>query len=87
MSKVTIANTDQSLDFDSDQPNLLTFLENNNIEPQFHCREGFCGACRCKLVNGNVEYQQEPLAFVRKGEILLCCATPASDIEIDIPKF
>ncbi|AIY65551.1 class I ribonucleotide reductase maintenance protein YfaE [Pseudoalteromonas piratica] len=87
MCKVTIANTDQSLHFDSDQPNLLTFLEKNQLKPQFHCREGFCGACRCKLNSGQVEYQQEPLAFVRKGEILLCCATPIDDIEIDIPKF
>ena len=87
MTKVTIVNTDQSLEFDSDQPNLLTFLENNKVEAQFHCREGFCGACRCKLVNGNIAYQQEPLAFVRKGEILLCCAKPIDDIEIDIPKF
>lgn len=87
MSKVTVVNTDQSLEFDSDQPNLLTFLEKNKIQTQFHCREGFCGACRCKLVSGKVDYQQEPLAFVRKGEILLCCATPLEDIEIDIPKL
>ena len=87
MPKVTITDLDQSLDYDSDQPNLLTFLESNKITPQFHCREGFCGACRCKLTKGEVAYQQEPLAFVRKGEILLCCAAPQGDIEIDIPKF
>lgn len=87
MSKVTISNTDQSLEFDSDHSNLLTFLEANKINVQFHCREGFCGACRCKLKNGQVEYLQEPLAFVRKGEVLVCCSIPSEDIEIEIPDF
>jgi ferredoxin len=87
MPKITISNSDQSLEYDSDQPNLLTFLEKNNINIQYPCREGFCGACRCKLTQGKVTYQQDPLAFVRKGEVLVCCAKPATDIELEIPKF
>ena len=82
MSKVTVVNTDQSLEFDSDQPSLLTFLEKNKIQTQFHCREGFCGACRAKLCQGSVVYRHEPLAFIRDGEILLCCSTPEGDIAI-----
>ena len=85
MPKVTISNLDQSLEYDSDQPNLLTFLENNKINVQYHCREGFCGACRCRLSKGKIKYIQDPLAFVRKGEILLCCTSPIDDIELDIP--
>ncbi len=62
---------------------LLDYLENNNIAVHFHCREGFCGACRCKLSCGKVVYQQEPLAYVRKGEVLLCCCKPDGAIELE----
>ncbi|MFT6919349.1 MAG: ferredoxin, partial [Cognaticolwellia sp.] len=45
---------------------------------------GFCGTCRCLLKKGTVEYAQFPLAFIGDNEILTCCSTPTSDIEIDI---
>ena len=51
----------------------------------FHCREGYCGACRCKLLSGEVRYITEPLAFVRSGEFLPCCSIPLTDIDIEIP--
>lgn len=81
MTKV-VANR-QTLEFESDSSSLLTFLEKQKIQPQFQCREGFCGACRCQLKQGEVTYSLEPLAFVRKGEILLCCTKPSTDIEIE----
>lgn len=74
------------LSYDGEQSNLLTFLEQHKQSVNFQCREGFCGACRCKLLSGNVRYLQEPLAFVRKGEFLPCCSVPLSDITIEIPK-
>lgn len=72
-------------EFDPASPNLLVSLEQQQFEVNFHCRAGFCGACRCKLVQGEVNYLEEPLAFVRKGEFLPCCSVPATDIEIEIP--
>jgi ferredoxin len=35
-------------------------------------------------VSGNVQYNEEPLAFVRDGEILLCCSKPNGDIRINL---
>jgi ferredoxin len=69
--------------FDSDK-NILNSLDRENIESHYHCRDGFCGACRCKLVKGEVEYRMQPLAYIGQGEILTCCSTPTTDIEIDI---
>lgn len=63
---------------------VLDALERNGIEVQFNCREGFCGVCRTKLLTGNVEYLVDPLAFIDDDEILSCCTTPKSDIEIKI---
>tara|TARA_B110001454_G_C12598382_1_gene383370 strand:+ start:370 stop:627 length:258 start_codon:yes stop_codon:yes gene_type:complete len=64
--------------------NILNTLERENIESHYHCRDGYCGACRCKLLKGAVSYPLAPLAFIREDEILTCCAQPASDIEINI---
>lgn len=61
---------------------LLESLELENIEVHYHCREGFCGACRSKLLNGKVKYLTDPLAFIDDDEILPCCCQAVEDIEI-----
>ena len=63
--------------------NVLNALERENIETHYHCRDGFCGACRCKLIKGSVKYINEPLAYIDDGEFLTCCAYPTSDIYIE----
>lgn len=63
---------------------ILESLEKNGIHPHYHCREGFCGACRTKLIEGSVEYTTDPLAFIDDDEILPCCCIPKSDIHIQI---
>ena len=64
---------------------LLHSLERANIECHYHCRDGFCGACRVTLNQGEVHYPNgDPLAFVGDNEILPCCCIPQSDIDITI---
>jgi ferredoxin len=83
--KISVNGERLNTDFNTLTDNtLLDYLESNKIEVHYHCREGFCGACRCKLVKGCVNYKIEPLAFIRPGEILLCCATPATDIDLEL---
>lgn len=70
----------------SDSPTdgtLLDALEEAAVEVHYHCRNGFCGACRTKLKSGSVVYINEPLAFVRPGDILPCCCVPSSDLDIE----
>ncbi len=75
----------KTIDYDPQAKTLLNCLENAGVEVHYHCRDGFCGACRVKLVNGQIEYPNgEPLAFVGNGEILPCCCIPSSDIELEI---
>ena len=63
--------------------NLLECMESHNVEVHYHCRDGFCGACRISLNKGQVCYPQgEPLAFIGEGEILSCCCVPTTDIDI-----
>lgn len=69
--------------FEKQDKNILECLENAGIDVHYHCRDGFCGACRVTLECGNIIYPQgEPLAFVGEGEILTCCSLPTTDIKI-----
>lgn len=87
MTKVRVLRQEQvesEFDYQSNDKTLLNSLLTNQVDVLYHCREGFCGACRCKLKSGDVTYINEPLAFVRRGEILTCCSQPTSDIEIEL---
>jgi ferredoxin len=69
--------------FQESDKNLLVCLENADVEVHYHCRDGFCGACRVTLVEGEIYYPNgEPLAFIGNGEILTCCCIPKSDIKL-----
>ena len=64
---------------------LLECLESADVNVHYHCRDGFCGACRVVLSSGEINYPQgEPLAFVAENEILPCCCVPVTDINLVI---
>lgn len=83
-ASITLADNSQCIEFSTGCPSVLHCLESHQIEVAFQCREGYCGACRATLVSGKVDYNEEPLAFVRDGEILLCCCKPNGDIHIKL---
>lgn len=64
---------------------LLETLEADGVKVESHCRSGFCGACRTKVVKGNVAYLIEPLAFINDDECLPCvCKSASPDLTIQI---
>jgi len=63
---------------------ILESLESAKINVQYHCREGYCGACRTTLIEGDVEYTTAPLAFIDDNEILPCCCKAKSNLKINI---
>lgn len=62
---------------------ILETLENAGLEPEYHCRDGHCGACRCKLVSGEVEYVGFAMAYTQDQEILPCISKAKTDIKIE----
>jgi len=64
---------------------LLETLESDGVNVESHCRGGYCGACRTKIVKGSVTYLTEPLAFIDDDECLPCiCRSASSDLTIQI---
>ena len=55
----------------------------------YECRNGDCGLCKCTLLQGQVDqgpYQRSALSDAERarGEVLMCCATPTSDLAIEV---
>lgn len=63
---------------------VLTLLEKDKHVTKAECRNGFCSACKCRLIEGKIEYETYPLAAHNSDEILICCAIPLTEIEIQI---
>ena len=62
---------------------ILTELEAHNVLINYSCRQGHCGSCILKLVEGDVLHQ-ECLVPRSEGEILACQSKPTTDIKITI---
>jgi len=55
----------------------------------YDCRAGGCGLCKCTVLNGRVDpgpYQRAALtdAMRAQGQVLMCCAVPLEDLEIEV---
>jgi NAD(P)H-flavin reductase/quinol-cytochrome oxidoreductase complex cytochrome b subunit len=58
------------------------------VKLPFECRNGGCGVCKATLTYGSVELEAHQSGILSAeeraaGKILLCCATAASDVEIE----
>ncbi|MBA4502348.1 class I ribonucleotide reductase maintenance protein YfaE [Marinobacterium marinum] len=65
---------------------LLDALEAQKIPAPYNCRGGYCGCCKLKLLEGEVDYVQDSLVDLKEGEILACCCRPRSHIEVALPE-
>lgn len=70
-----------------DETILDAALRDNRIYP-YGCRSGVCGACKCTLVSGDVDYgDYEDFALSEEekeaGKMLICQAIPLSDVVFD----
>jgi CDP-4-dehydro-6-deoxyglucose reductase len=55
----------------------------------YGCRDGACGTCKAKVIDGRVDHgkaQEHSLPLVERdaGNVLTCCAKPLSDIVLEV---
>jgi ferredoxin-NADP reductase/ferredoxin len=63
---------------------LLEFAEACDVPVRWSCRVGVCHNCQTGTISGSVKYDPEPLDRPGEGDVLICCATPLSKIELDL---
>ncbi len=59
-----------------------------DVNLPYECRNGGCGVCKCSVLQGKVDpgmYQPNALSAqeLAEGKVLMCCATPLDDVEIE----
>ena len=72
---------------ENDDGCLLETMEKSGVMPEYHCRDGHCGACRCKLVSGQVHYLGFAMAFIQPDEILPCICQARSDLQLEQVRY
>jgi CDP-4-dehydro-6-deoxyglucose reductase len=85
--QVTLQPGGKSFAMASDETVLSAAIEAGYNLP-YGCRNGACGACKGKVVSGEVDYgehQKNALTEAEKqaGQALFCCARPLSDLVIE----
>jgi ferredoxin-NADP reductase/MOSC domain-containing protein YiiM/ferredoxin len=82
--KVSFARSGLDVPWSSTYQNLLEFAEACAVPVKWSCRTGVCHNCECALIGGSVRYDPEPLEPPAEGNVLICCATPQTEVELDL---
>ena len=63
---------------------VLDLADSCDVPTRWSCRTGVCHTCVTPLLSGQVGYRPDPLEPPADGEVLICCAQPASDLVLDM---
>ena len=84
--KITIASSKESFPADNNETILGSALKHGHNFP-YGCRNGACGSCKGKLIEGKIHYQNEVTGIseqeISEGYALFCQAVPESDVIIE----
>ena len=81
---VSFTRSGLTVPWDSRFASLLEFAEACDTPVKWSCRVGVCHNCESGLIDGTVAYDPEPLERPAKGNVLICCATPLTAVELDL---
>lgn len=75
-AEVVFAQSKRTISWQADAESILEFAEANDLNPPYSCRQGICGTCQCRLIEGEVDYQTTPTAAIDEGSVLICISKP-----------
>jgi len=81
---VSFARSGLTVAWDERFHSLLELAEASDIPVRWSCRTGVCHTCMTGLISGSVTYGPEPLEVPSRGNVLVCCSRPDTDIVLDL---
>jgi len=82
--RITFARSGLSVNWSQGFHTLLELAEACDVPTRYSCRSGVCHTCATPVIEGTTEYSQPPLEEPAEGVVLLCTATPHSDLVLDL---
>jgi ferredoxin-NADP reductase/MOSC domain-containing protein YiiM/ferredoxin len=81
---VTFARSGIATPFGDGWRNVLDLADACDVPTRWACRTGVCHTCVTPLLSGDIGYAPDPLELPADGQVLICCARPATDIVLDM---
>lgn len=77
---VTLAKSGTTVPVGADQTALAAILQVNPATP-YSCKQGFCGTCRVRVLDGEVDHRDQTLTATERahGDMLICISRAAGD--------
>jgi ferredoxin-NADP reductase/MOSC domain-containing protein YiiM/ferredoxin len=82
--KVSFVRSGLTVPWSSRYGSLLEFAEACNVPVRWSCRTGVCHMCESGLIGGKIGYAPLPLDPPAEENVLICCSTPLTAIELDL---
>ena len=82
--QVTFARSGITTAFGDAWRSVLDLADACDVPTRWSCRTGVCHTCVTPLLSGDISYHPDPLEPPPDGQILICCAQPATDLVLDM---
>ena len=82
--KVSFTRSGLTVPWDSRYGSLLKLAEACDVPVRWACRVGVCHTCESGLIDGRIGYAPEPLDRPVEANVLICCSTPQTAVELDL---
>jgi ferredoxin-NADP reductase/MOSC domain-containing protein YiiM/ferredoxin len=82
--QITFVRSGLTVSWSDRQGSLLDLADACDVPTRYACRTGVCHTCVTPVLSGDVTYAPNPLEMPGRGEALICCARPDSDLLLDL---
>jgi ferredoxin-NADP reductase/MOSC domain-containing protein YiiM len=82
--RITFARSGLSVNWSPGLHTLLELAEACDVPTRYSCRSGVCHTCATPVIEGTTDYREPPLEEPTDGSVLLCTATPHTDLVLDL---
>ena len=84
--RVRFAKSKSEAVWEASKGTLLDLAEAEGLRPAYSCRSGICQTCATRVLSGEVDYLEPPMAAPPTGEALICCSYPQA-VDADDPEI
>ena len=82
--RITFSRSGFSINWSPNYHSILELAEACDVPTRYSCRSGVCHTCVTPVIEGETTYRRPPLEEAPARQVLICVATPRSDVVLDL---